>query len=166
MSMATAETLRVGEGTSTHTEEKNRRRKELMRMRKDDDLSKRRERRDAKVEKLMLLERLRMQEEGARKRRDAWELISTKAVQLERKFQTSVKERASIEGHSCQSCVVCFETVGRLFVLRCGHAVTCAECLQWLDAENCQRSCRFKCSASPRSEKPRIKVLFHSMYVQ
>ena len=109
-----------------------------MRMKKDDVISKKREGLDARDERDALLSRLRMQEEDNlsrdRERRDQREVINRKHALLESKFQATVKEYATADGYSYQNCIVCTNTIGKLFALRCGHTSTCAKCLKQLHA--------------------------------
>ena len=84
------------------------------------------------------LERERMQEDDKlsreRELRDRREVIKRKHALLESKFQALMKKYATADGYSYQNCIVCTNTIGKLFALRCGHTSTCAKCLKKLDA--------------------------------
>ena len=119
------------------------RRKELMRMRKDDVISQNENEKRRKLDREREreregLERERMQEEDnlsrERELRDRREVINRKHALLESKFQATMKKYATADGYSYQNCVVCTNTIGKLFALRCGHTSTCAKCLKQLDA--------------------------------
>ena len=107
-------------------------------MKKDDVISKKRRERDALDERDALLSRLRMQKEDNlrrdQERREQREEINRKHALLESKFRSTVKEYAMADGYTHQNCVVCMNTIGKLFALRCGHTSTCAKGLKQLDA--------------------------------
>ena len=109
---------------------------ELMRMRKDDVISQNENEKRLKLDREREregLEREHKQEDDNLSRERALrgrrEVIIRKHALLESQFHALMAD-----GYSYENCVVCTNTIGKLFALRCGHTSTCAKCLKQLDA--------------------------------